>query len=391
MNTAILLPTVQGFIQQHLKGDRSKLLFKGTNFAKVSTQEIVEQLEAKKKSELKLPTWFKTANIYYPNKLNIEQTSSEITAAYKASLVTGESLIDLTGGFGVDSFYFAKHFEHVTHCEINSNLSEIVTHNLKEFGIQNVATIQGDGIKYLQKNNNNYDCIYVDPSRRNDVKAKVFLLKDCLPNIPENLDVLFQHTDKILIKTSPILDVKSAIRELNFTKEVHIVAVKNEVKELLFLLEKEFLGTIEVKTINNTIKCSQNFDFKHNTNITSTYSLPKKYIYEPNAAILKSGGFNEITQQYNVSKLQQHSHLYTSDVLIDFPGRIFKMKNNISPGRKLLKKLIPEGKANITTRNFPQTVAEIRKKTKLKDGGSNYLFFTTDCNDKHVVLVCEKV
>ncbi len=391
MNNSILNTNIQEFINSNLNSDISKILFKGTSFADISTQEIVEQIEAKKKCKNKLPTWFSTDGIYYPNKLNIEQTSSEITANYKAELVSGNILIDLTAGFGVDSFYFSKQFKNVIHCEIDENLSKIVTHNYQQLKIKNINTISTDGIEYLKKSNQKFDWIYVDPSRRNDRKGKVFLLKDCLPNIPENLDTIFEYSGNILIKNSPILDITSAVNELKFVKEIHIVAIKNEVKELLFILEKNYTNDIRIKTSNIQKNAQQAFDFIQNKHVDSTYSLPKKYMYEPNAAILKSGGFHQVSSQLKVDKLHQHSHLYTSDELINFPGRRFEIEHYIPFDKKQFKKLIPTKKANITTRNFPQTVAQIRKKTGIKDGGNQYLFFTTDINNKHIVLICEKV
>ena len=391
MNNSILHPEVQNYIDEHLNSDVSKILFKGTNFQSVSTPEVVEQIAAKKKSKEKLPTWFSTKNIYYPNKLNIEQTSSETTAKYKSDLISGSSIIDLTGGFGVDSYYFSKKASQVVHCEINKNLSEIASHNFKLLEASNIETIAENGIDYLMKSDQNFDCIYIDPSRRNDAKGKVFLLKDCLPNVPENIEFLFEKSTVILIKNSPILDITSAINELKYVKEIHVVAVHNEVKELLYILEKNYKNSIEIKTINILKNKNQLFDFKLDTDKNSTFSLVKKYVYEPNASIMKSGGFNEVSAQLKIDKLHQNSHLYTSEKLIDFPGRRFEVSHTIPFDKKQLKKLIPSGKANITTRNFPQTVAQIRKKTGLKDGGEIYLFFTTDINNKHLVIVCQKI
>ncbi len=391
MNKNLLNKEVQQFIHSNLTSDITKLILKGSPFSTVTIQEIAEQIEAKNKSKNKLPTWFATENIYYPTKLNIEQTSSEITANYKSNLVSGDSIIDLTGGFGVDTYYFSKKIKSVTHCEINEGLSEIVSHNLVEFQILNISTKIADGIEFLQNSNTKYDWIYADPSRRNDAKGKVFLLKDCLPNIPDSLNLLFDRTDQILLKVSPILDLKSAIRELKFVKEIHIVAIENEVKELLFLLEKNYTKPILIKTNNILKKSQQKFEFYLNDKSEASYAEPKRYLYEPNAAILKGGAFQQLSAQLNLDKLHQHSHLYTSTDLIDFPGRCFEIKHCISYDRKLLEKLIPSKKANITTRNFPETVAQIRKKTGIKDGGNQYLFFTTKINKKHLVLICEKV
>jgi len=391
LNANILNKEVQDFINTHLKSDVTKLILKGSPFKSVSIQEIAEQILAKNSCEKKLPSWFNAENIYYPNKLNIEQTSSEITANYKSDLVSGETLIDITGGFGVDAYFFSQKVTNITHCEINEELSEMVTHNFKQLKVKNITAYLGNGIEFVEKSQEKFDWIYADPSRRNDVKEKVFLLVDCLPNIPKNLDLLFQKTNHILLKVSPILDITSAINELQFVKEIHVVAVENEVKELLFLLEKNYIKSIEVKTINLNKEEIQTFDFNLNENVFSTYSEPKKYLLEPNAAILKAGAFQQISAHLKIDKLHQHSHLYTSDNLIDFPGRRFEIKHTIPYDKKQLLKFIPTKKANITTRNFPETVAQIRKKTGLKDGGNQYLFFTTDFNNKHLVLICEKV
>ncbi|MBE0423783.1 MAG: class I SAM-dependent methyltransferase [Lutibacter sp.] len=391
MNHHILNKEVQDYINAHLKSDVTKLILKGSPFENVSIQEIAEQLLAKNSCEKKLPRWFNAENIYWPNKLNIEQTSSEITAKYKSDLVSGKTLMDITGGFGVDTYFFSQKVAKITHCEIYEELATMVNHNFKQLNVKNITTYIGDGIEFLDKSKEKFDWIYADPSRRNDAKGKVFLLEDCLPNIPENLDLLFQKTNHILLKVSPILDLKSAINELNNVKEIHVVAVENEVKELLFLLEKNYTQNIEIKTINLNKEEIQTFNFSLNKEASATYSEQKKYLFEPNSAILKAGAFQQISAHLKIDKLHQHSHLYTSDKLIDFPGRRFEIKHSASYDKKQLLQFIPTKKANITTRNFPETVAQIRKKTGLKDGGNQYLFFTTDVNNKHLVLICEKV
>ena len=391
MNPKILHPEIQQFITDNLKSEITKLILKGSPFEGVSVQELANQIVAKQKSEHKLPTWFSAKNIYCPPKISVEQTSSEITAKYKSNLVFGDSIIDITGGFGIDCFYFSKQFKEVTHCEINSDLSTIVKHNYQQLKINNITTFSGDGIEFLKNTSQKFDCIYVDPSRRNNAKGKVFLLKDCLPNVPENIDFLFSKSNQILIKNSPILDITSAISELKFVKEIHVVALNNEVKELLFLLEKNYDKSIEIKTINIGKKEIKIFDFLHQDKVISEYSKPLNYLYEPNAAILKSGGFHQITDQLEVFKIEKHSHLYTSEKLIDFPGRTFKIENIIPYHKKKINKLLPDNKANITIRNFPKTVAQIRKETKIKDGGDTYLFFTTLNTNDIVVLFCKKI
>mgnify|MGYP000114946327 CR=1 FL=1 len=391
MNPFLLNTDIQEFINDNINSDTTSLVLKKTPFSSKDIKLIIEQIEAKKRCAKKLPTWFNTKNIYYPNKLNIEQTSSETTANYKSNLIEGQSIIDLTGGFGVDCFYFSKQFEFVTHCEISESLSAIVKHNYKELQIKNIKTLPINGIDYLKENSNNFEWIYIDPSRRHDSKGKVFLLNDCLPNVPLHIDLLFSRSKNILIKTSPLLDISIGINELKHVKTIHIIALNNEVKELLWVLENKFEGKITIKTVN--LKKEKNDSFKFYLEdekiADSKYNLPLSYLYEPNAAILKSGAFHSISTTLNIFKLHQHSHLYTSDRKIDFPGRSFKIDTVLPYNKKVLKKLNIT-KANITTRNFPETVQQIRKKFNIKDGGSTYLFFTTDLNDQKTIIITNK-
>lgn len=392
MNSHILETEVQEFIHANLKTDINKLLLKGSPFDTIDIKDLVEQIEAKKRCESKLPTWFTCSNIYYPNKLNIEQTSSEITAQQKASLIKGDSIIDLTGGFGVDCFYFSNEFNKVIHCEINTDLSEIVTHNYTKLGKHNIETINQDGLSYLKTSQENFDWIYIDPSRRHDTKGKVFFLRDCLPNVPGALDLLFKHSHNILIKTSPLLDFNIGIQELHFVKSIYVIAVNNEVKELLWHLEDGNQEAITVKTTNIKKKTVEHFNFSYTLEKTThiNFSSPLSYLYEPNATILKAGAFNSISAAFGLNKIHKHSHLYTSDHLVGFPGRRFKIES-IIPFNKKTVKMLSITKANITTRNFPETVQQLRKKFKILDGGDVFLFFTTDHHNKKIVIVASKV
>lgn len=392
MISSILTKEVQNYINNNINSNISKLILKGTSFPNVETSQLIEQIEAKKRSQKKLPTWFSTQNIYYPNKLNIEQTSSETTAKYKANLVSGDNLIDLTGGFGVDCYYFAKQIKQVIHCEINTNLSKIVTHNYKQLNSLNINCYPKNGLDILTEGQKNYSWIYVDPSRRDNIKGKVFLLKDCLPNIPEHLDLLFKKSKNIMIKTSPLLDITSGIKELSNVKQIHCVAVNNEVKELLWILDRDFIGEIEIKTINFTKYNNQEFNFylSEESSNNSTLSKPLSYLYEPNSAILKAGAFETLASKLNLKKLHKHSHLYTSNQLIDFPGRSFKIENIEIYNKKTIKKKYKNEKVNITTRNFPIPVENLRKTFSLKDGGNTYLFFTTDNENNKIIIDTKK-
>ncbi len=392
MNTSILSKNIQDFITLNSSESITKLALQKNPFPEVEWILILNQIEAKAKAKDKLPTWFSTQNIIYPSKISVEQTSSEKTAAYKASLIDGESLIDLTGGFGVDDYYFAKKFKSVTHCEINEELSAIVKHNFQQLQIENCTFYAGDSAAVLNDADQKWDWIYIDPSRRNDAKGKVFMLKDCLPNVPQSLNLYFEKTDAILIKTAPLLDISAGLSELKFVKNIHIIALENEVKELLFEIHKNFVGDITLKTANILKDKTETFEFALDgeTQFLS-YQLPQKYLYEPNSAIMKSGGFDEVSSFFKVNKLHKHSHLYTSEDLIDFPGRSFEIEKTISYNKNEMKTMLLNQQANVTTRNFPETVENIRKKWKIKNGGNKYCFFTTDKNDNKIVLICRKI
>lgn len=392
MNTSILRKDIQQFIIENTGADLTKLALQKNPFPDVEWILILNQIEARTKAKDKLPSWFARENIVYPTKISVEQTSSEKTALYKASLISGNSLIDLTGGFGVDDFYFSKQFQSVTHCEINEDLSAIVQHNFEQLKIGNCHFYTGDSFHLLEETKHKFDWIYIDPSRRNDSKGKVFMLKDCLPNVPELLEFYFEKADSILIKTAPLLDISAGLSELKNVKNIHIIALENEVKELLFEIHKNYSGPITLKTANILKESTEIFEFNFdNEKPFPDYDLPKKYLYEPNAAIMKSGGFDEVGIAFEINKLHKHSHLYTSEQLIDFPGRKFEIQKVISYTKNEMKNELANQQANITTRNFPETVENIRKKWKIKNGGNLYCFFTTDVKDNKIVLICTKI
>ncbi len=392
MDTSILTTEIQKYINSQLGVAITKLALQKNPFPEVNWISILNQIAAKSKAKDKLPTYFSTENIIYPSKISVEQTSSEKTAYYKSEIVNGDSLFDITGGFGVDCLFFAKRIKKVTHCEIDVELSAIVSHNFKQFEIENVNCIAGDSFEILSNHKDKLDWIYIDPSRRNDFKGKVFMLKDCLPNVPELLSFYFSKADNILIKTAPILDISAGLSELTKVKRIHIVAIDNEVKELLWELQTDFVGHTVIKTVNIVHETEEIFEFELNANIDSpVLELPKNYLYEPNSAIMKSGGFNEIGIQYSLGKLHPHSHLYTSTECIYFPGRTFEIQKVFPYSKKEMKAHLENTKANVTTRNFPDSVDDIRKKWKIKDGGTTYCFFTTDLNNDKIVLLCTKI
>lgn len=395
VNPLLLDDRVQDYLKLHEQTDLARFVFMGSPFVGIRVQELAQQLEGKLKAKDKLPRWYSLPKILFPPKINLEQTSSELTARYKASLIPAKTVADLTGGMGVDSFFFSEKAKDVTYFEQNIDLAHIAEHNFKQFHADNITVVKGDALAEIFTSEKRYDLIYADPSRRNDQKQKLLLLQDCEPNIPQNLPKLFEIAETIMVKVSPLLDISAALDQLQHVSEIHIVAVKNEVKELLFILSKAAdklstkIITVNISNIDQVKKT--NCSYVDALKAKADCSRPKTYLYEPNAALMKSGLFNWISSEYGVEKISVNSHLYTSDKQVNFPGRVFEIKNVLPYNKREIAKILGGKKANITVRNFRETVAQLRKKFKIKDGGERYIFFTTDAREQALVLACEKV
>lgn len=386
MNKNILDDATQKYIDANLNADVNRVVLAKSSFEKVSSVELAQQISAKKKAQKKLPTWYNTPKIYYPAPLSIEQTSSEVTAKYKSKLAKGNSLIDITGGFGVDAYYFAQETKAVTHVEYNEDLSQIAEYNASILNVKNISFYAGDGIEYLKATSKSFDTIYVDPARRAD-SGKVFMLKDCTPDVVSNIDLLLSKSSRIIIKTAPLLDISAGLSELRNVSEIHIVSVKNECKELLWVIDSNSYKEVKIKavTINDTEKT---FSFlQHESNISATFIesvLPQDYLYEPDAALLKSGAFNLIGEKYGLRKLHPQTQLYTSAKLnTDFPGRIFII-NEIFSAKDLKKGAELIG--NIIVRNYPAKPEDLAKKYKIKAGKDEFLIFTKDILGNNIIL-----
>lgn len=393
MNNSILTPEVQVFIRQHVHTDATRIALKKSPFEQVSSSELAQQVSGLQKALRKIPEWLEQDKaLYFPEKLNLEQCSSARTGKFKASLLpAGSTVLDLTGGFGVDSYYFAQRAKNVTHCEINPELSEIVAYNLGELGADNILFHTGDGIAFLSASNARYDCIYTDPSRR--IKnQKVFRLEDCEPNIVAHQDLLFEHADILITKLAPLLDISLALNTLSHVQEVYIVSIANDCKELLFVQRKFYQGEPKINTVCLGRGTPDIFTFTQTQEkeAVSAFSKPLRFLYDPDVAITKAGAFKLIGSSLGLYKLHQHTHLYTHDKLVrEFPGRIFQVEKVISFSA-FKKNGIPT-KANIISKNFPLKPVDIRKKFKIKDGGENYLYFTTLFHDEHVVIHVRQV
>ncbi len=387
---------LQQFIQKNYPKNLAQLAFKKTLVEGYENRFVLNQLYGKQKAKNKLPYLFDNDQVLYPAKVSVEQSSSQKTAIWKANLVNGETLLDMTGGFGVDTYHFAKRIKQVTYLEKNTELFDIIVHNYAVLKANNITTVNSNSLDFLATTQQKFDWIYLDPARRDATGNRKIGLAGYFPNLLKIQSLLFQKTTNVLVKVSPMLDIQQAIQQLGTVQKVIILAVQNEVKELLLILAKEgnTVGKPPSFECVDLRKDGQIITYQPTANqdfATINYDYPQQYIYEPNAAILKAGLFNEIGIDFDLAKLHPNTHLYTSEQLVtNFPGRTFLCKAVESFNKKAIAPYLDNKKANITTRNFPYSVAQIKKKLRVKDGGNIYLFATTLYNDKLAILVCVK-
>jgi len=384
------------FIALHEKEDIFALKLKYKNVPGVDIELAIRQITGKQKIKSKVPLFYNTEDLLYPAQLSLEQSSSELTATYKSSLCEGKRLVDLTGGFGVDCCFMSRRFKQVTYVERQVELCELALHNFHALGNEQIEVIHAETGSYLDTMEH-ADWIFIDPARRSSNGSKVVFLSDCEPNVLDLSKLLLEKASRVLIKLSPMMDITAALRDLPFTNEVHIISVENECKEVLLIMSREVQEDIKVKTINLGVnKGNQEFGFSIDDESiaeASYTSIVGKYLYEPNAAIMKSGAFRLIGKRFNLHKLHINTHLYTSDELsVEFPGRIFEVQKLWGNSKSELKELyLNVPKANITTRNYPISVDELRKKLKIKEGGECYLFACTLNNEQKAVIECKKI
>lgn len=350
------------------------------------------QIEGRQLAQHKLPTWAATDGIIYPPRISMEQCSSEATALYKASLAQGKQFADLTGGFGIDCSYISRNFEKAIYIERNSNLCKIAQENFSLLALNHIDIINNECEKTLDTLP--HCCwIFADPARRSNSGGKVVFLSDCEPDITTLENDIMQRCNKAMIKCSPMLDISAACRELKYVSEVHIVAVANECKELLLILSKEPSKNIAIHCVNIAKEQISSFSTTLDNNYTVKYANePKSYLYEPNAAIQKGNCHNAIAETYGIEKLHPNSHLFTSDKKIEgFPGRSFNIIGWSSFSKSDSKELLNDvKKANITVRNFPDNVQTLRKRLKIAEGGDTYIFATTLCDERKILIKCSK-
>lgn len=384
------------FIQAHLHDNPGELILKAGKYKGLDVKKLAMQIQSRQKALKKLPEWSAHEKLIFPPALSVEQCSSEATAHYKGSLASGNKLVDITGGMGIDCYYMSRNFMQTHYYEHQPQVAATATFNFAHLGASHIHVHTGDSLEAMVSGGITTDWLYADPARRDANKEKVVKLADCTPDVVTSLPTFLQAARHIMIKTSPLLDIDLAARELQKLKEVHVVGYEQECKELLFVLDRDLEGLdfiIKVRVVDADGKPVYLLDFDREGERAAvpSYAPPLHYLYEPHAAILKAGAFKTLCTAYRVDKLAVHSQLYTSEQYVtDFPGRIFKVMAVCKPDIREISKYIPAGKAHITTRNFPAKPEELRKKWKLKDGGDHYLFATTLADHSRVVIVCIK-
>ena len=430
----------QDFIRQYQDDDVRQLAFLGSKYPEVDMPFALDQIRGRKMARVKLPRWASLEGIIYPPHISMEQCSSESTALYKAELAarllglpassSGTEMkaeneiefVDLTGGFGVDFSYIAARLGVKSmYVERQAHLCEAAKENFGRLGLKNAIVKNGDGIEVLHsfhpkkkdavsaddslgitydqprsllKTNLGLKLIFIDPARRDDAGNKVVSLKDCTPDVTVLQEEMLSKADYVIIKLSPMLDWHRAVSELNCVQEVHIISVNNECKELLLVLSARNMGNLRIYCVNDaqSFVCDELDMESSSVKIAPSTLEEMQYLYEPNASLMKAGCFGVLSERYDARMLSKNSHLFVSrDLIAVFPGRSFRIIAISSFNKKELKRhLSGITKANIATRNFPLSVAELRKRLKLKDGGETYIFATTLSDESHVLVITEK-
>ena len=426
----------QRFIRENANKDIRTLALSGSKYPDVDIPFALDQIAGRQTARKKIPRWADIDDVVYPPHLSMEQCSSEQTALYKASMVEGETLVDLTGGFGVDFSFMSCGFKKSIYVERQKHLCEIADSNFGVLKLTGANVVCGDGVEYLETLDH-VSWIYLDPARRNEHGGKTYAISDCMPDVTEIKDLLLAKADKVMVKLSPMLDWRKAVADLgNCVSEVHIVSVDNECKELLLIMQRD-VAELKVVCVNNDeefvfgskggtspdpsqggengcnlssqeskgVKGSQRPLPLDANNLSSespslreglgvgSLSTESTYLYEPNASIMKAGCFAELERAFGAKQVERNSHLFVSERFIeDFPGRKFRVEKVTTLNKKDIKNAL-DGivKANITVRNFPMSVEQLRKRLKIKEGGSDYIFATTLMDKSHVLLLCSRL
>jgi hypothetical protein len=388
-------PEVKSFIKDHESDDAHQLILRHKIVFDVPITLVIDQIIGRKKAKDKLPIWYQNEQIIYPPAVNLEQSSSERAARFKVELLSTDlndenlencSALDLSGGFGVDSFFISQKIKELNVIEPNNNLLEIARHNHIQLGRTNIKYFNTTATEFFKSNKRRLGFVYADPSRRSKENKKIISLSQCDPDVIALQNSIWSMTDHLIVKTSPLLDIQQGLKELQHVKKVVILSIENECKELLFFCEKGFEGEAILNPVNLDKRVSSiSFRVSEERLANAELSNPLKFLYEPSAAIMKAGAFKTVCKIFKILKIHPNTHLYTSNTLIpDFPGRVFEVENYVTT-QTSLQKIFPQKKANVITRNYPLTVEALKKKSGIRDGGEKYLIGFTGLKKKFLV------
>ena len=386
----------QAFVADHRADDVRLLAFMVEKYPEVDMPWALQQIAGWQMARRKLPSWAAVEGMVYPPHLSMEQCSSEQTAKMKTNLPfqTDKGLfIDLTGGFGVDFSFMAQDFKRAVYVERQENLCAIARHNFHLLGLNQTEVVCGDGVEYLHQMQEHANVIYLDPARRNEHGSKTYAISDCMPDVVALREELLKKADFIVVKLSPMLDWREAVRQLpaQYT-EVRIVSTGGECKELLLVLSDKMKAPLRLVCINDEELFVVDNSGKRMSIINCQLSIVNNYLYEPNASIMKAGCFAELCERFGVKAIAENSHLFVSpDFIENFPGRKFQITSVSSMNKKSLRQTLQGvDRANISVRNFPLSAEQLRQRLHLKDGGEIYIFGTTTHEGDHILLVCKK-
>lgn len=388
------LSAIISFAQAHRGEDAVRLMLQRDRYPGVEMALVAQQLEGMAQAEGKWPSWAACPEVCYPPKVNREQSSSEATARYKASLVGGGEGADLTGGMGVDCYFMSLGTQQMHYCEQSEELCRLALHNYTALGQTNILVHKGDSLAWLQNcSEKQFDYLYVDPARRDSHGGRVTAFEDCQPNLLECLPLLRSRCRWLLVKASPMLDLQLATTQLGEVAEVHIVAVGGECREMLFLCGQPATGSQEPSIVCVNLRATGRDE--HRFTRSEEQNAPyrnaaevERYLYEPHAALMKGGCYRLLSQWYDLGALDAHSHLYTSEKLQeDFPGRVFEVEQRLRLDAKSLRQVLPERRAHVVCRNYPVRADQLQRQLGLAEGGDHYLIATTHAGTR-VGLLC---
>lgn len=394
MVTDLTRKEVITFIREHEKDDPAQLMLKAHVYPDLPMDLIASQIISRQKAAGKLPEWHMHSEVLFPPKENLEQTSDEQVARYRATYVSAESFADLSAGTGIDLFYMSEYCTDRIAVEPSQYLTEFLRYNMQVLN-RPVAIHETTAEEFLRDWQGTADVIFIDPSRRDSNNKKVFQLTESEPTVPDLLPVIMKHTDHLIIKASPMLHIDAAIKSLSNVALVEVISLQNEVKEVCMHVRNGYSGPVILKATDIISNQSpRSFEFTHDQErqaVVETGSVDS-YLYDPMSSIRKAGGFRIIAERYALKKLHPNTHLYTSsEFKDDFPGRVFRVLDLFPATRKEVRRHVPDGMVNLVVRNFPMSTNQIKDKYRLKDGGERILFLTQAQKEGRIAILCKPV